>query len=98
MELPSCKIAGVSGYPSTKKNDMSLQDLLEPARLLKTIALAISTFNFVAFLWLALTVWLNGNRHAWITRLGVLGLSLSALFFFLHTVLIATPLSPGGAT
>src|SRR6266705_1290542 len=79
MALPWCKIAGVSGCPSTKKNDMSLQDLLEPARLLQTIALAISTFNFVAFLWLALTVWLNGNRHAWITRLGVVGLWLPAL-------------------
>ena len=94
MALPWCKIAGVSGCPSTKKNDMSLHDLLEPARLLQTIALAISTFNFVAFLWLALTVWLNGDRHAWITRLGVVGLSLSALFFFIHAVLIATPLPP----
>src|SRR6266567_2667263 len=98
MALPWCKIAGVSGCPSTKKNDMSLQDLLEPARLLQTIALAISTFNFVAFLWLALTVWLNGNRHAWITRLGVVGLSLSALFFFIHVVLIATPLPPVDTT
>lgn len=98
MAPPWCKIAGVSGCPSTKKNDMSLQDLLEPARLLQTIALAISTFNFVAFLWLALTVWLNGNRHAWITRLGVVGLSLSALFFFIHAVLIATPLPPVDTT
>jgi signal transduction histidine kinase len=96
--LPWYKIAGVSGSPSTKKNKMSLQDLLDPAQLLQTIALAISIFNFVAFLWLALTVWLNGNRHAWITRLGVVGLSLSALFFFIHAVLIASPLPPASTT
>jgi signal transduction histidine kinase len=96
--LPWYKIAGVNGSPSIKKNKMSLQDLLDPAQLLQTIALAISIFNFVAFLWLALTVWLNGDHHAWITRLGVVGLSLSALFFFIHAVLISTPLLPAGTT
>jgi signal transduction histidine kinase len=71
---------------------MSLAHLLKPAQLVQTIALALSIFNLVAFLWLTFTVWLNGDRRAGITRLGVVGLGLSALFFFLHAVLISSPL------
>jgi signal transduction histidine kinase len=72
---------------------MSLQKFLEPAYLLQTIVLALSIFNLVAFLWLAVTVWLNGNRKSGIARLGVVGLGLSALFFFIHALLIASPLT-----
>ncbi len=71
---------------------MSLQAFLEPVDFLQTLVLALSTFNIVTFLWLALTVWLNGDRRAWITRLGVVGLSFSALFFFIHALLITSPL------
>src|SRR5215467_3397843 len=71
---------------------MSLVDLLEPARLIQAIALALSIFNLVAFLWLTLTVWLNGNRRAGITQLGVVGLCLSAFFFYIHGLLISSPL------
>ncbi len=67
--------------------------LLEPIYLLQTIALALSIFNLVAFLWLACTVWLNGDRHSLIARVGAVGLSLSALFFYLHALLISTPLT-----
>ncbi len=70
---------------------MSLQKFLEPAYLLQTTALALSIFNLIAFLWLASTVWLNGNRKSGIARLGVVGLSLSALFFFVHALLIPSP-------
>ncbi len=98
MALHWYRTAGVNGCRSTKKNDMSLQDLLEPDQLLRTIALALSIFNFVAFFWLALTVWLNSDRRAWITRLGVVGLSFSALFFFIHAVLISTPLQPASTS
>jgi signal transduction histidine kinase len=70
---------------------MSLQKFLEPAYLLQTIALALSIFNLIAFLWLASTVWLNGDRKSGIARLGVVGLSLSALFFFVHALLIPSP-------
>ncbi|MFL5627392.1 MAG: sensor histidine kinase [Ktedonobacteraceae bacterium] len=70
---------------------MSLQTFLEPAHFLQTLVLALSTFNLVTFLWLALTVWLNGDRRAWITRLGVVGLSFSALFFFIHALLMGSP-------
>jgi len=59
---------------------MSLHKFLEPAYLLQTIVLALSIFNLVAFLWLAVTVWLNGDRKSGIARLGVVGLGLSALF------------------
>ena len=70
---------------------MSLQKFLEPAYLLQTIALALSIFNLIAFLWLASTVWLNGDRKSGIAHLGVVGLSLSALFFFVHALLIHSP-------
>lgn len=70
---------------------MSLQTFLEPAHLLQTIVLALSIFNLIAFLWLALTVWLNGNRSSTIARVGVVGLGLAALFFFLHALLISNP-------
>src|SRR6266516_4615812 len=72
---------------------MSLQKFLEPAYLLQTIVLALSIFNLVAFLWLAVTVLLNGDRKSGIVRLGVIGLGLSALFFFIHALLISGPLT-----
>jgi signal transduction histidine kinase len=71
---------------------MSLAHLHEPAQLVQAVALALSIFNLVAFLWLTLTVWLNGDRRAGITRLGVVGLGLSACFFFIHAMLIFSPL------
>ena len=77
---------------------MSFQTFLEPTHLLQTIVLALSIFNMVAFFWLALTVWLNGDRRAWIARLGVIGLGLSALFFFLHALLISSPLTASSNT
>jgi signal transduction histidine kinase len=75
---------------------MLLETLLEPTRLLQTLVLALSIFNLVAFLWLAFTVWLNGDRRSMIARVGVVGLGLSALFFFIHSLLIASPPSYTG--
>jgi len=72
---------------------MSLHHFLEPAYLLQTIALALSIFNLITFLWLAMTVWLNGDRKSGIARLGIVGLGLSALFFFIHALLIGSPLA-----
>src|SRR5579883_1208355 len=72
---------------------MALTNMLQPAYLLQTGVLALSIFNLVAFLWLAFTVWLNGDRKAGIARLGVCGLGLSAFFFYLHALLISTPLT-----
>ncbi len=73
---------------------MALHHLLEPAYLLQAIVLALSIFNLIAFLWLAITVWLNGDRRSGIARLGVVGLGLSALFFFIHALLVSSPLTP----
>ena len=67
---------------------MGLSTLLQPTNLLQTCLLALSIFNLVAFLWLAFTVWLNGDRHTSIARLGVVGLVFSALFFFIHALLV----------
>ena len=72
---------------------MSFSVFLKPASVLQTMVLALSIFNLVAFLWLATTVWLNGDRKSGIARLGVVGLSLSALFFFIHALLISGPLT-----
>ncbi|HTI14853.1 MAG TPA: ATP-binding protein [Dictyobacter sp.] len=69
-----------------------------PALILQTIALALSVFNLIAFLWLACTVWLNGDRRSMITHVGVVGLGLSALFFFTQAILISSPLSSGGGS
>jgi two-component sensor histidine kinase len=68
---------------------MGIATLLQPAYILRACLLALSIFNLVTFLWLAFTVWLNGDRKAGIARLGVLGLGLSALFFFIHALLIS---------
>ncbi len=68
--------------------------LLNTPPIVQIIVLALSIFNLVTFLWLALTVWLNGDRHKLIARVGVLGLCLSALFFFLHALLISHSMIP----
>ncbi|HEX7736378.1 MAG TPA: ATP-binding protein [Ktedonobacteraceae bacterium] len=73
---------------------MSLQAFSNLSHWLQTVVLALSIFDLVAFLWLTFTVWLNGNRRAGIVRLGVIGLGLSALFFFIHAILISSPLTP----
>ena len=82
----------MNGYHCTRGDKLSLAHLLEPAQILETTVLALSIFSLVAFLWLTLTVWLNGDRRTGIVRLGVVGLSLSALFFFIHAVLISSSL------
>ena len=90
--LRSCRTVEANGFPSTKKTKiMELRTLLEPVHLLQTLVLALSIFNLISFLWLAFTVWLNGNRGHMIARVGVVGLGLSALFFFLHALLISGP-------
>src|SRR5579885_3308630 len=70
-----------------------MHNLLEPVSLLQIIALALSIFNLVTFLWLACTVWLNGDRRSMIARVGVVGLGLSAFFCYLHGLLISGSLS-----
>ena len=93
MATPWYRIAVAIGSRSTKKNNMPYAALLEPSHLLQTIALALSIFNLIAFLWLAFTVWLNGDRQSMIARVGVVGLGLSALFFFIQALLVSGPLA-----
>ena len=76
---------------------MGIASLLQPPNILRACLLALSIFNLVAFLWLAFTVWLNGDRKAGIARLGVVGLGLSALFFYLHALLISGSSESQGA-
>ena len=73
---------------------MSFHTFLTPSYLLQTLVLALSIFDTVSFIWLALTVWLNGDRQTSIARLGVVGLGFSALFFFIHALLISSLLTP----
>ena len=73
---------------------MTLQTFLTSTHLLQTIIIALCTFDTVSFIWLALTVWLNSDRQTAIARLGVVGLGFSALFFFLHALLVSSPLTP----
>jgi two-component sensor histidine kinase len=89
MALRWCKTGAANGLRSIKKVSMVADGILEQARLVQTTVLALSIFNLVTFLWLALTVWLNGDRRKLIARVGIAGLALSAFFFFLHAMLIA---------
>lgn len=75
---------------------MSPQLFFAPEHIFQTVAVALSIFNLVTFLWLALTVWLNGDRRSWVARMGVVGFALSALFFYIHALLIFEPLSEVG--
>src|SRR5579875_2902953 len=88
-----CRTGAASGCRFTKRHSMSLRALLEPIHLLQVVVLALSIFNLTAFLWLTVTVWWNGSQRAGIVRLGVLGLGLSALFFFIHAILLSSPLT-----
>ena len=88
----SYRIAEANGFRSTKEDEiMSPNTTLLFSYLAQTIALSLSIFNLVAFLWLACTVWLNGDKRHIIVRVGVVGLGLSALFFFIHALLIFGP-------
>jgi signal transduction histidine kinase len=71
---------------------MAVLILLQQTHLLQMCLVALSVFNLVAFLWLTCTVWLSGNRQSVITCVGIVGLGLSAVFFFIHSLLIVSPL------
>jgi signal transduction histidine kinase len=76
---------------------MQIPFFSEPSLWLEVVTLALSVFNLIAFLWLACTVWLNGDRRSMIARVGVVGLGMSALFFFIQALLVFGPLErPNG--
>ena len=59
------------------------------------VAIAISVFNLMIYLWLGLTVLLNGNRQSRVTWIGGIGLLAAALFFLCHGALVGAGV-PGG--
>jgi len=59
-------------------------------------AIAVSVFSLITYLWLGLTVLLNGNRASLVTWVGGTGLLLAALFFLCHGALVGAgvPIGP----
>src|SRR5574337_1815201 len=90
------RIGAANGCRFTTRSEMPPQLFFAPEHIFQTVAVALSIFNLVTFLWLALTVWLNGDRRSWVARMGVVGFALSALFFYIHALLIFEPLSEAG--
>jgi hypothetical protein len=58
-------------------------------------AIAISVFNLMIYLWLGLTVLLNGNRQSRVTWIGGIGLLAAALFFLCHGALVGAGVPAG---
>jgi anti-sigma regulatory factor (Ser/Thr protein kinase) len=58
-------------------------------------AIAISVFNLMTYLWLGLTVLLNGNRQSRVTWVGGIGLLAAALFFLCHGALVGAGVPAG---
>ncbi|MGO8950662.1 MAG: sensor histidine kinase [Ktedonobacterales bacterium] len=73
---------------------MNLADFTLQAALAQ-IAIALSVFNLITYLWLGLTVLLIGNRSSVVTWTGGLGLLMAALFFLCHGALVGAGV-PGG--
>ena len=62
---------------------------------LAQVAIALSAFNLITFLWLGLMVLLLGDRRNLITWVGGVGLLLAALFFLCHGALVGAGLPTG---
>jgi anti-sigma regulatory factor (Ser/Thr protein kinase) len=58
-------------------------------------AIAVSVFNLMIYLWLGLTVLLNGNRQSRVTWVGGIGLLAAALFFLCHGALVGAGVPAG---
>jgi signal transduction histidine kinase len=56
--------------------------------MLAQVAIALSVFSLITYLWLGLIVLLIGNRRSLVTWVGALGLLLGALFFLTHGALV----------
>lgn len=63
-----------------------METVLQP--LLAQVAIALSVFSLITYLWLGLMVLLIGNRHSLVTWVGGLGLLLGAVFFLSHGALV----------
>ena len=69
--------------------DLSLQTALAQ------LAIALSVFSLITYLWLGLTVLLIGNRSSMVTWTGGLGLLMAALFFLCHGALVGAGVPSG---
>jgi hypothetical protein len=58
-------------------------------------AIAVSVFSLITYLWLGLTVLLNGNRRSRVTWISGVGLLLAALFFLCHGALVGAGMPSG---
>ena len=59
------------------------------------LAIGLSVFSLVTYLWLGLTVLLIGNRRSAVTWVGGLGLLMAALFFLCHGALVGAGVVTG---
>ncbi|HEX8729350.1 MAG TPA: ATP-binding protein, partial [Ktedonobacterales bacterium] len=64
---------------------------------LAQVAIALSAFNLITFLWLGLMVLLLGDRRNLITWVGGIGLLLAALFFLCHGALVGAGVPEGAS-
>lgn len=63
-----------------------MDGILQP--MVAQLAIGLSVFSLITYLWLGLTVLLIGNRHSAVTWVGGLGLLMAALFFLCHGALV----------
>ena len=64
---------------------------------LAQVAIALSVFNLITFLWLGLMVLLLGDRRSRITWVSSIGLLLAALFFLCHGALVGAGVPVGAS-
>lgn len=69
---------------------------LQPA--LAEIAIALSVFSLITYLWLGLTVLLIGNRRSRVTWVSGFGLLMAALFFLCHGALVGVRVPRGASS
>ena len=65
---------------------------------LAQIAIAVSVFSLIIYLWLGVTVLLMGNRASMVTWAGGMGLLCGALFFLCHGALVGAGVPVGPST
>ena len=73
-----------------------LEAALQPA--LAELAIALSVFSLITYLWLGLTILLAGDRRNMVTWASGVGLLLGALFFLSHGALVAERPIAGAAS
>jgi signal transduction histidine kinase len=72
-----------------------MEHIVQPA--LALLAIALSVFSLITFLWLGVTVLLIGNRRSAVTWVGGLGLLLGAMFFLCHGAMVGAGVPLGAS-